>query len=191
MELKDLPIASEAYLPEGWMGMVRLAPPPLANFARVDSAQCRYHLDHDWSKPVGMLTSIRHDEAGNVYRCNVTVPEIEATATKDYLAQREGGLRGDVSVGYNIDRLILVEIGKTWDDDKFDAAWELLEASDVTVPADVLVGEGRSAQFPKRRLAPGLLLMRGLNYGTISERALAQAMADRNKQRALLNKLRG
>ena len=191
MELKDLSIASEAYLPEGWMGKVRLAPPPLANFARVESSQCRYHLDHDWGKPVGMLMSIRHDEANNVYRCNVNVPEIDATPTKDYLAQREGGLRGDVSVGYNIDRLILVEIGKTWDDDKFDAAWELLEASDVTVPADVSVGEGRSAQFPKRRLAPGLLLMRGLNYGTISERALAQAMAERNKQRMLQHKLRG
>ena len=191
MELTNLPIASEAYLPEGWMGMVRLAPPPLGNFARVESSQCRYHLDHDWSKPVGMLTSIWHDEASSKYRCNVTVPEIEATATKDYLAQREGGLRGDVSVGYNIDRLILVEIGKTWDDDKFDAAWELLEASDVTVPADVSVGEGRSAQLPKRRLAPGLLLMRGPGYGTISERALAQAMAERNKQRMMLHKLRG
>ena len=190
MELTNLPIASEVYLPEGWMGMVRLAPPPLADFARVESSQCRYHLDHDWSKPVGMLTSIWHDEASNKYRCNVHVPEIEATATKDYLAQREGGLRGDVSVGYNINRLILVEIGKTWNDDKFDAAWELLEASDVTVPADVSVGEGRGAQLSKRRLASGLLLMRGHNRGTISESALAQAMADRNKQRLAFSKMR-
>ena len=119
VELKDLSFASEAYLPEGWMGMVRLAPPPLADFARVEASQCRYHLDHDWSKPVGHA-DVDHEarpastgaRSGNVYRCNVTVPEIDATATKDYLAQREGGLRGDVSVGYNIDRgCILVEIG--------------------------------------------------------------------------------
>ena len=99
-------------------------------------------------------------------------------------------LRGDVSVGYNITRMQLVEIGQTYDEDKFDAAWELLEISDVTVPADVTVGEGRSFKSIGREIAPGMRLMRGPGYGTISEVVLARATADRNKQRMLLNKLR-
>ena len=131
-----------------------------------------------------------HEEKSGLYRCDVDVPEIEATATKDYLAQREGGLRGDVSVGYNITRMQLVEIGQTYDEDKFDAAWELLEISDVTVPADVTVGEGRSFKSIGREIASGMRLMRGPGYGTIHEAVLARAMADRNKQRMLLNKLR-
>ena len=190
MDLKDLSFASEVYLPEGWMGMVRLAPPPLADFARAEAGQCRYHLDHDWSKPVGMVQQVRHDESSGMYRCDVMVPEIEATATKDYLSQREGGLRGDVSVGYNIQRLVLVEIGATYDEDKFDAAWELLEVSDVTVPADVSVGEGRSFKSVGRDIAPGMRLMRGSGYGTISEAVLARAMADRSKRRIIANKMR-
>ena len=191
MHLKNLSFASEVYLPEGWMGMVRLAPPPLADFERADAGHCRYHLDHDWSKPVGMLVpKVRYDEATGMYRCDVMVPEIEAAATKDYLAQREGGLRGDVSVGYNITRMQLVEIGKTYDEDKFDAAWELLEVSDVTVPADVTVGEGRSFKAMGREVAPGIRLMRGPGYGTISEPVLARAMADRTKRRIIAHKMR-
>lgn len=190
MELKDLSFASEVYLPEGWMGMVRLAPPPLADFARAEAGQCRYHLDHDWSRPVGMVQNVWHEESSGLYRCDVTVPEIEATPTRDYLQQREGGLRGDVSVGYNITRLQLVEIGKTWDEDKFDAAWELLEVSDVTVPADVIVGEGRSFKSVGREIAPGLRLMRGPGCGAISEAVLARAMADRAKRRIIANKMR-
>ena len=179
MELPGLSFASEVYLPEGWMGMVRLAPPPLADFTRAMEGHCRYHLDHDWSKPVGMVRNVRHEASSGLYRCDVDVPEIEAAPTRDYLAQHAGELRGDVSVGYNITRMQLVEIGQTYDEDKFDAAWELLEISDVTVPADITVGEGRSFKSAGREIAPGMRLMRGPGYGTIPESVLASAMVHR------------
>ena len=186
MELKDLSFASEVYLPEGWMGMVRLAPPPLADFARVDAGQCRYHLDHDWSKPVGKVLKAWHDESSGMYRCDVDIPEIEATATKDYLAQREGGLRGDVSVGYNIERLILVEIGKTWDEDKFDAAWET--ARNLRRHRSRRRNGRRGAQF-----SSSLAGRSGPKHAPDARPRLRhhftrpcslRAMADRNKQRA-------
>lgn len=144
MEL-TLSFATEAYLPEGWLGLVRLNH-QMADFSRVARGQVRYHLDHDWGQPVGIVREVWFDKDPapiGRYMAKIDIPEI--ASSEKYREQRDAGLRGDTSVGYRITDLRFVEAGPSWDEDKFDARWELLEISDVTVPADVNSGEGRGS----------------------------------------------
>ena len=189
MEL-TLSFGTEAYLPEGMLGLVRLNH-QMTDFSRVDRGQVRYHVDHNWGQPVGRVLSVWFDpEPAPIgrYMAKIDVPEIKANEV--YLEQRDAGLRGDTSVGYRITDLRFAEEGRSRDEDKFDARWELLEISDVTVPADVNSGEGRGS-YPASLRSAGLmdadsdeiLLRSPLSIGIVKRSILTRADSARRNVR--------
>ena len=136
--------ATQRYLPEGWLGLVSLRA-DLADMSRIDRKQVRYHDSHERSKPVGMVTRTWFEpepQPDGRFMMDVELPVIEANGY--FREQRDAGMRGDTSVGYRITDIRFVRPGATWDEDEFDAAWTLLEISDVTIPMDD-TGEGRDA----------------------------------------------
>ena len=139
VETFDLTFVTEAYLPEGYLGLVSLRN-DWADLSRVESGQVKFLDNHNRNAILGAISKVELD--GDKLVATVELPE--ATYNKKYREQRADGLRGHTSVGYRITDMRLVDIGQTYADDKFDASWELLEISDTPVPADVDVGEGRS-----------------------------------------------
>lgn len=170
MEIRGDSFATEAYLPEGYLGLVRLNN-ELADFSRVESKHVRLLLDHDPGRPVGMVIKAWWDAEIQRYLYDADVPD--RTYNEQYREQYADGVRGDVSVGYWITDLRFVEAGPTWDKDKFDAAWQLLEITDSTVPMDVGAGKGRMTE-------DGYISYRsGSNRSSIHPDVLARAMKQR------------
>ena len=186
--------ATQAYIEEGWLGLVSLRADK-ADYSRVTSGQVRYHTDHDWSNPVGMVNEVWFDpepKPDGRFMCKVDIKEIPSTET--FRQQRDAGLRGDTSVGYRITDLYLSELGDTWMEDKLDAAWTLLEVSDVTVPADVNSGEGRQSDSFNRSIgydpdADRLVRIHG-SVGVISRSLVDKLDAERKAKREELESKR-
>ena len=150
---KTYSFATDAYIEEPWIGYVSLAP-EWWDRSRIDQGVARMLLHHDYSKPVGEIDRAWFDrgvepgEEGTpgMYRAEVLHPtDTRVGYIDDYLRLSEGTkLMDSTSVGFFISRLELVELGKTWLEDKFKAAWTQVEFSAVSTPADVLVGIERS-----------------------------------------------
>ena len=182
-EITYIPIsgsaASAQYVDDGW-GLVALTPAGM-DTARINANALRYHVDHDWRKPVGIVDTFVY--ADGLYNYTVRIPEIAANAT--YREERAAGLRGMNSIGFRIRDLELVELGETSWEDKFDATdWEPLEISDVTVPADILAMErdwGRNAGFNAER---DMVMRFGGGIGIIRRDLFQRADAERKAARA-------
>lgn len=100
--------------------------------------------DHDPSRQIGLLQSVTIDKDG-VGRGMLSFgahPDA-AWIEKDI----RSGVRKNVSVGYQIDQLKLLESDeKTGVDTYLATKWTPMEASTVAVPADITVGIGRAAR---------------------------------------------
>lgn len=189
MEIERVPLsfASEDYLQEGWIGLVSLKH-DLADMERVPKRMCPYLDSHKAHMALGRVDKAWWDEATKLYRAEIELPHGQWNAY--FREQREAGMRGNISVGYRITRLMLAEIGKTYDEDKWDAAWELLEISDVTVPADTSVGESRSSSI-RAAMGPGDVLCRStLGYAIVSESVIKGARAARESKEAEMAKVK-
>merc|ERR1711981_1326637 len=57
------------------------------------------------------------------------------------------GIRSNVSVGYEITKMVKAKGKYDEDNPKYRVNWKPLEASIVSVPADTTVGVGRSVEF--------------------------------------------
>ena len=180
MEIRGDSFATEAYLPEGYLGLVRLVHEGMDS-SRVDSRHVRLLLDHDPGRPVGTVTRVWWDASTEKYRFDADVPD--AAYNEWYRMQYADGVRGDISVGYWITDLRFVEAGPTWDEDKFDAHWAVLEISDSTVPMDVGAGAGRETP-------DGWISYRsGVNSGQVHKDVLARAMKQRSLYHRLMERL--
>ena len=74
--------ASESYVDDGW-GLVRLVSTGM-NKRRVDAGAMRYHVDHDWTKPVGIIDDLRYDGevimiTGAGFRSSVITKRLRST----------------------------------------------------------------------------------------------------------------
>jgi HK97 family phage major capsid protein/HK97 family phage prohead protease len=132
----SFPASSEAAV-ERWFGTEVLSHKPGAvRMERLEKGAAPLLFNHDWSDPVGVITSARLD-GGRLY---VDAQMFKTERAKEVALMVEGGLR-NVSVGYEIEEI---------EEDKkrgvFTATrWNPLEVSIVTVPADAGVGIGRAA----------------------------------------------
>lgn len=183
---------SESYVDDGW-GYVRLRGDSMRR-ERIDAGAMRYHADHEWNKPVGVVDSMvyngvdgfdytvripyeRYDEKSESY--------VEVEYNKDFREQRDTGVRGSNSLGFRIHDIMFVSAGKAPWEDKFDATdWEPLELSDVTVPADVLAMEkpdfARSLGYSSDRDA---IIRCGAGVGVINRSLLERVEAQRKEAR--------
>ncbi len=133
--------ATTDYIPLLWDIALRLRPEGLDR-GRLDGGLVRYLLDHRMDSPVGMVRGIDID--GEEYMFSAEIPEVPESEGEvvparslQYLTELDAGVRGSISIGFAIDEIYEVEDPP---DDVWwymDADWELLEVSDVTVPADV------------------------------------------------------
>jgi HK97 family phage major capsid protein len=95
-------------------------------------------LDHDPERQIGVIESVELDGEARRLRANVRFGR-GALAEEVYRDVLDG-IRGNVSIGYTIKRM------KKGADEYRAMSWRPVEASIVSIPADVTVGVGRSGQ---------------------------------------------
>ncbi|HEY6110587.1 MAG TPA: phage major capsid protein, partial [Gemmatimonadales bacterium] len=109
--------------------------------SRFRSGRAPVLLDHETRDQVGVIESARVDE-DNVLRAVIRFGQ--SARAQEIRADVEGGIRGNISVGYFPKRWKLVEEDSEKGDLWRSTLWEPLEASIVPVPADPTVGVGRA-----------------------------------------------
>ena len=94
-------------------------------------------LDHDPEKQIGVIESVELD--GSARRLRATVRFGKGALAREAFDDVVDGIRANISVGYAINKL------ERKDKDTYVAkSWRPMEASLVSIPADVTVGVGRS-----------------------------------------------
>jgi RNA-binding protein YhbY len=95
-------------------------------------------LDHDPEKQIGVIESVDLD--GSARRLRATVRFGKNGLAKEILDDVNDGIRANISVGYSINKMVKK------DDAYIAKSWRPVEASIVSIPADVTVGVGRSSE---------------------------------------------
>jgi HK97 family phage major capsid protein len=95
-------------------------------------------LDHDPEKQVGVIESVDLDSSAR--RLRATVRFGKNGLAKEVFDDVVDGIRANISVGYSIDKLA------RQGDAYIAKRWRPVEASIVSIPADVTVGVGRSSE---------------------------------------------
>jgi HK97 family phage major capsid protein len=118
-----------------------------ADLGWLSSGRAPYLVDHDTGQQIGVIEKawIGNDKTGRALARFGTSPRAEQE-----LQDCAAGIRVNVSVGYLISELTLVEMNGDPDDDgdqdaTYRAKWTPLEISNVAIPADMTVGIGRAA----------------------------------------------
>src|SRR5210317_2233093 len=92
-------------------------------------------LDHDPEKQIGVIESVDLD--GSARRLRATVRFGKSALAKEVFDDVVDGIRANISVGYSINKLV------RQGDSYVAKSWRPVEASIVSIPADVTVGVGR------------------------------------------------
>ena len=98
-------------------------------------------LDHDPEKQIGVIESVDLDDSAR--RLRATVRFGRNGLAKEAFDDVVDGIRANISVGYAIKKM---EKDKRSSDTYIAKSWRPVEASLVSIPADVTVGLGRSDQ---------------------------------------------
>ena len=98
-------------------------------------------LDHDPEKQIGVIKSVQLDE--NARRLRAEVRFGKGELAREAFSDVVDGIRANISVGYSIDKM-----ERDVDDKETYRAksWKPVEASLVSIPADMTVGVGRSGK---------------------------------------------
>lgn len=105
----------------------------------LNSGRAPLLLDHDPEKQIGVIESVDLD--GSARRLRATVRFGRSGLAKEAFDDVTDGIRANISVGYAINKM---ERDKEKDDRYIARSWRPVEASLVSIPADVTVGVGRS-----------------------------------------------
>lgn len=130
------PLTSDARI-ERWYGTEILSQDPKAiRMERANAGAVPLLFNHDWSDPIGMVSKMSVHDDGRLWVDEATL--FDTDRAREVETMIDGGLR-NVSAGYQMH--VVEEDIKT---NTYTATdWEPLEASIVTVPADIRVGIGR------------------------------------------------
>ena len=112
--------------------------PESIDLSFLNSGRAPLLLDHDPEKQIGVIESVELDGADRVLRSVVRFGK--GALASEVFNDVADDIRGNISVGYNISKL--ERKGK---DTYVARSWAPMEASIVSIPADVTVGVGRSA----------------------------------------------
>lgn len=135
-----------------WFGWEELAiREDAVDLKRVALGQCRLldsHNQYGNDHALGVITSARVERGKLIGTVRFNDSESGREAEQ---AVARGEITG-ISAGYKINRLVLAETGDDNDDDVYRAeAWELLEASLVSVPADPYSGARSEGGLPPQK----------------------------------------
>ena len=98
-------------------------------------------LDHDPEKQIGVIESVELD--GNTRRLRAKVRFGKGALADEAFTDVVDGIRANISVGYSIGKL---ERDPRTPNTYLAKKWRPVEASLVSIPADVTVGVGRSGE---------------------------------------------
>ncbi len=101
-------------------------------------------MDHEWTDQVGVIESVRID-SDRVGRAVVRFGR--SGRAEEIFQDVVDGIRRNVSVGYQVHGYE-IESSRNGDETYRITDWEPIEISFVSVPADITVGVGRSADAP-------------------------------------------
>jgi HK97 family phage major capsid protein/HK97 family phage prohead protease len=102
-------------------------------------------LDHDPEKQIGVIESVELD--GSARRLRATVRFGKGALAREAFTDVVDGIRANISVGYSISKMQKdSQDGETY----IAKSWKPMEASLVSIPADVTVGVGRSSEQPTK-----------------------------------------
>lgn len=102
-------------------------------------------VDHDPRDHVGVVESFSVDPKDGKARAKVRFGTGQRAS--EILDDVKGGIRRNVSVGFSIHKLVLEEENEDGNDLYRADDWEPFELSIVSIPADISVGVGRSAEL--------------------------------------------
>jgi HK97 family phage major capsid protein/HK97 family phage prohead protease len=149
------------------------------------------HDAFDWRSHVGVVRSFSIDQKDGKIRA---VVEFSDSTDGDQIYREVlKGIRQNVSVGFNIHKLVLEEENEEGNDLYRADDWEPFELSIVSIPADISVGVGRNAEFVKYNPQPEIKQMskeiempespaNGKETVEVVERDAAEIKAIRNDQ---------
>lgn len=113
--------------------------------------------DHDPRDHIGVVESFSVDAKEGKARARVRFSK--SARGQEIYQDVIDGIRRNVSVGFNIHKLVLEEENEEGNDLYLAADWEPFELSIVSIPADISVGVGRSAEFLQNNPSPELKQM--------------------------------
>ncbi len=103
--------------------------------------------DHDPTDQIGVVDSFSIDPKDGMARAKVRFSR--SARGQEIYQDVVDGIRRNVSVGFSIHKLVLEEENEEGNDLYRADDWEPFELSIVSIPADISVGVGRSAEFTK------------------------------------------
>jgi len=145
VEIKDerrvqMSISSETPVARSFGDEILVHSTEAIDLSFLNSGRAPLLLDHDPEKQIGVIESVSLDAEARKLRANVRFGK-SALASEVY-GDVADNIRGNVSIGYQIKKMI-----KSADGRSFKAtSWQPMEASIVSIPADVTVGVGRSME---------------------------------------------
>jgi len=137
----------------------------------LNSGRAPLLLDHDPEKQIGVIESVDLD--GSARRLRATVRFGKSGLAKEAFDDVVDGIRANISVGYAIKKM---EKDKRGGDTYIAKSWRPVEASLVSIPADVTVGVGRSEE-----VSPEPVIKTDFKETKMSEVDIAAVEADAKK----------
>lgn len=134
----QMAISSEAPVERSYGSEVLDHSPESIDLSFLNSGRAPLLLDHDPEKQIGVIESVSLD--GSARKLRATVRFGKSALASEVYGDVADNIRGNVSIGYSIAKMQKDKDGRTYR----AVAWRPMEASIVSIPADVTVGVGRS-----------------------------------------------
>ena len=115
--------------------------PESIDLSFLNSGRAPLLLDHDPERQIGVIESVSLD--GSARKLRATVRFGKSALASEVYGDVADLIRGNVSIGYSIAKMVKENDGRTYR----ATNWRPVEVSIVSIPADVSVGVGRSAEI--------------------------------------------
>lgn len=114
--------------------------PAHLNLERVQAGACPFLADHDETKMIGKVKDVVISGS----RANAKIRIGTSALAQEILSDIKAGIRTEISVGYIINQMELINDDKEKGSTFLVTQWTLLHVASVATPADHTVGIGRS-----------------------------------------------
>ena len=115
--------------------------PESIDLSFLNSGRAPLLMDHDPERQIGVIESVNLD--GSARKLRATVRFGKSALASEVYGDVADLIRGNVSIGYSIAKMVKENDGRTYR----ATNWRPVEVSIVSIPADVSVGVGRSAEI--------------------------------------------
>lgn len=173
----SMAISSELGVDRGWGEEILEHSAEAIDLEFLASGRAPLLLDHDPQKQIGVIESVSLDGASR--RLRATVRFGKGALANEVYQDVADGIRGNVSIGYIVNRMAKDEN----DPKKYRVkSWKPLEVSVVSIPADSSVGVGRSAESSQSSQPPIIEKEIKMEQAKVETVSVDAAIAARNKE---------